>query len=473
MNTFNTRIISFCFLLIITSSCSFTGQTSIEKEYFCRGCNVIMIGVDTFRTDHMHAAGYERETTPGLDAIAKQGILFTEAIAPSSWTVPSFMSIMTGVDPSVHGVVNKYTVFNNSKQILSDLRKISPQIETLAEAFKKAGYATGGFTGDAGVSGKFGYDHGFDVYTDEQVFGGFENSEGHALAWLDKLPTEKKFFMFLHGYDLHGQFALSKGYRSIYASKTYQGLFKGTSLEEAKLREDQLIAPLTLSKEDAEFWVDWYDSKLHDADARLTVFIKELEHRGLLGPKTILVVVSDHGEEFYEHRGFDHGQSLYDELIHVPIIFKLPGLVGGQKVNAQVSTIDIAPTLLKILDIAPSEAMAKQFLGRKNLMSYFFNPDTSGYDVFSETDYRNFTHKRSVRTADGWKFIHSLKNGEVDELYHLASDPKELINLTKDNPTKTTELKVKLEAHIKNDLHANPNIILPVGCLPVYKGECE
>ncbi len=447
------------------------GMSSAKKGVSCTDCNVIVIGVDTLRADHLSALGYERNTTPTLDALAKEGTIFSQSISDASWTVPAFMSVMTGTYPSVHGVINKFKVFTSQAKKLSNLKDSAPNIETLAQQFKNAGYATGGFTGDAGVSAKFGYGIGFDKYTDEVAFGGLQNSDRHAMEWLDTLPKNQKFFMFFHGYDLHGQFAGSgKDYKGIFTPTNYTGPYKGTMQEEAKLREDQLVFPLHLTKEDAAFWTAWYDSKLHDADARLAGFLAQLKDRGLLD-KTIIVVVSDHGEEFYEHKGFDHGQSLYDELIHVPLIFKIPGVAGGNVVKGQVSTMDMGPALLKLVGITPSAAYEKQTLGRPNLVDYIKNPTMPGYDVYAETDYRDFTHIRSIRTADGWKYIRTLQDGK-EELYDLNTDPKELVNLAELNPAKKAELRAKLDAHITNDLKADPNAKPAVGCLPVYDGEC-
>jgi arylsulfatase A-like enzyme len=443
-----------------------------NKGLSCKDCNVIVIGVDTLRADHLSSLGYERKTTPVLDKLASEGTIFQQSISAAPWTVPGFMAIMTGTYPSVHGVINKFKVFTKETKKLSNLKEISPNIETLAEQFKKAGYATGGFTGDAGVSAKFGYNQGFDAYTDEVTFGGLENSNQHAMKWLDGLPKNQKFFMFFHGYDLHGQFAgIGKDYKGTFAPTNYTGPFKGTMEEEAKLREDQLVAPLAMTKEDAAFWTAWYDSKIHDADARLQGFLDELKARDLLD-KTVIVVVSDHGEEFYEHKGFDHGHALYDELVHVPLIFKIPGVKGGSVVKGQVSMMDTGAAILKIAGITPSTQFSQQTAGRPSLLDYIADPLKPGYDVFTETDYRDFTHIRSIRTADGWKYIRTLQTGK-EELYDLNTDPKELTNLAESNTAKKTELRAKLDTHIVNDLKADPLAKPAIGCLPVYNGECE
>lgn len=449
-----------------------TSNPIATAQLQCPNCNVIIIGVDTLRADHVHAFGYPLETTPNIDALASKGYSFTDAISASNWTVPSFMSIMTGVYPSVHKVVNKYVEYDPKdpkKQILSNLGQLSPQIQTLAQAMKGAGYATGGFTGDAGVSGSFGYKQGFDVYTDEKTFGGLQNSEGHALTWLDSLGKGQKFFMFFHGYDLHGQFNLATSSR-VFVPQNYKGSYTGSPAEEAKLREAQLAGPISLTTADAAFWTGLYDSKIHEADAQVGDFIAQLKTRGLLG-NTIIVVVADHGEEFYEHGGIDHGQSLYDELVHVPLIIDVPNAAGGKMIPAQISTMDVGPTLFGILGISADKTFADQQLG-KNLLPYMAGQESTGRDVFIETDYRDFTHQRAVRTADGWKYIITLESGK-EQLYDLNTDPAEKNNLITANAQKASTLKQELEAHVKTDLGSTLAAPASTGCLPVYKGECQ
>ncbi len=455
------------FGIIAVAVLSFTKPPS-HASISCRGCNVIVIGVDTLRADHTGSLNYWRDTTPAIDALAKKGYVFTNAISPASWTVPAFMAVFTGRYPSETGVVNKFTLFTKKEQKLTNLKELSPGTKTLAEWLRAAGYATGGFTGDAGVSGKFGYSQGFDTYTDETTFGGLENSEAHALAWLDSVG-DKKFFMFFHGYDLHGQFAIPQGYASRYASPEYRGPYAGTAKEEEKLREDQLAGPLAHTDADTEFWNAWYDGKLRDADERLQGFIDELGARGLL-ENTVIVLLSDHGEEFFDHGGFDHGLTLYDELIHVPFLVVVPGTPGGERIASQVSTIDLAPTLFDILGMSEARKDAEQ-LGRRSLVPYLKNPLTPGYDVFSETDYRDFTHKRSVRSSDGWKFIRTLETGK-EELYDLGVDPGEKRNVIEVNEKKAEELRSELRIHMSETLGVNPDAPVSHGCLPVYSGEC-
>jgi len=461
------RIVLLVIVLLLAAGAGI--YTLWPARLHCPECNVLIIGIDTLRADRLHAFGYSRETTPTLDALAANGVSFTNAISASSWTVPSFMSIMTGVYPSVHEVTNKFSVFTATEQKFSGLSELAPDITTLAEVLKRSGYATGGFAAAPDVSAKFGYGKGFDEFVQSGLFGKMASSSGPAFAWLDSLPKRQKFFMFFHGYDAHGYTELSQDER-VFVPSGYDGLYTGSRREATALRQEQLTQPLTLTPEDVAFWNGLYDSKIRKADAEVAALLDELRKRGVLD-NTLVIVLSDHGEEFYEHGGTDHGLTLYDELIRVPLIINIPRGTRGLKIPAQVSTMDVAPTIFDILDITPGETFSRQQQG-KSLLPYFAGTADAGRDVFVETDYRDFTHKRGIRTADGWKLIVTMETG-TEELYNLTNDPKEATDLARKLPQKTAELRGKLDAHLRDDLSADLSKTYTTGCLPVYKGECE
>lgn len=436
----------------------------------CEDCNVIVIGFDALQAAHVHSLGNARETTPTLDALAARGFSFTNALAPASWTVPSFMSILTGTYPSVHKVTNKFTVFTQSEKHITNLKELSPNILTLAEYLKAHGYATAGFTGDAGVSGKFGYAQGFDTYLDDVAFGSMSHSDQFAVPWLDK-NKGKKFFMFFHGYDAHGQFALTDPYHSRYEPRGYAGPYTGTAKEQAALREQGLAAGrIDLSPADVEFWRAWYDGKIRDADERLGVFLAELDQRHLLD-KTIIIVVADHGTEFYEHGRFDHGHTLYDELVHVPFIIVPPHATSGTRIASQVTTLDMVPTVLSLLGLENTDTFHRQQRGT-SLVPTMRGLDARGENVFMETDYRNYVHLRAVQTADHWKYILSLTT-KKEELYDLTNDPGEKKNLAATETAKKETLRHILLAHMRDDLNETVDDTFATACLPVYDGQCK
>ncbi len=410
------------------------------------GYNILLVSFDALQASHTGALGYFRNTTPTMDWFAKNGFLFTQAISQSSWTVPSTMSWFTSLYPSEHRVVNKYSTYTQSEKVFSNLQQLSPDVVTLTQILKDNGYTNGAFTGDAGVSAKFGYKEGFVTYVDDQKFAGFDHSIPPAIAWLRE-NKDKKFFVFLHGYDSHGQFDPPSGYTKKFLNFEYKGPLKGGKEEQAKFREEGLEKGfIELTDEDVRFWRALYDEKIYDADQRFSTFVEELKKLGLLD-KTIIILTSDHGTEFYEHKRFDHGFSLYDELIHVPLVIYLPGIKGGKIIKEQVRSIDLMPTILNLLKIEIEDKVKNQMRG-KSLVP-LLKGEHMGLDAFSETDYRLYTHKRAIRAADGWKFIYTLENNKK-ELYNLNRDPGEKNNLVDVEKRKAYELEQQLFAWLKS-----------------------
>jgi len=433
--------------------------------------NVVFVSFDALQAAHVGALGYPRNITPTIDAMASKGFSFTQNISVASWTVPASMTWFTGVYPSEHRLTNKFSVFNPpDNNVLSNLKKLSPGLVTLAEVLKQNGYATGGLTGNAGVSGGFGYNQGFDEYFFEKgKFGSMGVSIPKGLEWLQK-NKDSKFFMFLHGYDMHGQNIPAEGFDYRFVEKGYDKKFTGSAQEQEALREEGLEkGAVALRDEDVRFWRAIYDEKIQRTDARFKKFLEEYEKMGLMD-KTIFVLTSDHGTEFHEHKRFDHGFSLYDELIHVPLIINLPGQKHGSFCSDQVSSIDVMPTVLDLLDVKMPEKAKSQMRGVSLVAGLQGRPVAK--DVFFETDYRQYTYKRGIQTKDGWKLIYTLEN-KKRELYNLKQDPGETRNLVEQEPRRAYELEQRIFAHFKSighDLDAKRWI---PGLNPVYDSQAK
>lgn len=433
--------------------------------------NVIFVSFDALQAAHVGSLGYSRNVTPTIDSLAKKGFNFTNNISVASWTVPASMTWFTGVYPSEHRLTNKFAVFNPpSNNVLSNLKKLSPELVTLAEVLKQNGYATGGFTGNAGVGGFFGYDQGFDTYFFEKgKFGSMGVSIPKALDWL-KENKGKKFFMFLHGYDCHGQNVPAEGFDYRFVEKGYDKKFTGSPKEQEALREEGLEkGTVAVRDEDVKFWRAIYDEKIQRTDARFKKFLEEYDKMGLTD-KTIFVLTSDHGTEFFEHKRMDHGFSLYDELIHVPLVITLPKQKKGQVITDQVSSIDVMPTILDLLDVKMPEKTKKQLRGASLVPA--MKGKSVAKDAFFETDYRQYTYKRGIQTKDGWKFIYTLENKQR-ELYNIKKDPKETKNLVEQEPRIAYELEQKVFAHFKSIGHdLNAKQWIP-GLNPVYDSQAK
>lgn len=464
----NKKISFIAVVLVAIAGLSIWYLNNRTPKPVCNDCNVIVVAYDAVQAAHVSGLGYERQTTPTLDKLASGGFSFTNAFDAASWTVPSYMSVFTGLYPTEHKAVNKFTVFNKDQKVIANLEKLSPNVETLAQVFKANGYITGGFTGDAGVHSQFGYGKGFDIYKNNETFGSIATSSAEAISWL-KENKDKKFFMFLHGYDAHGQFKVADNYKGIFANPAYKGPYKGTPQEQSALREKGIAdGKLTMTQADIDFWRAWYDSKIRDEDDRFADFMTQLNQMDLT-KKTIIIAISDHGTEVMEHSRFDHGHTLYDELVHVPMIFSIPGLKGGAKIDGQVSLMDIAPTLINILGLKVDKQYNSQIRG-VSLLPYIKGEPAKGHDVFIETDYRDYTHKRAIRTVDGWKLILTMETGQK-ELFNLKDDPHELKNVADANPKIVFDLTEKINKHIE-EMGDNPFKKWEVGCLPVYNDQC-
>jgi arylsulfatase A-like enzyme len=433
--------------------------------------NVVFVSFDALQAAHVGSLGYSRNITPTIDAIAQDGFRFTNNISTASWTVPASMTWFTGVYPSEHKLTNKFAVFNPpNNNVLSNLKKLSPNLVTLAEILKQNGYATGGFTGNAGVNGFFGYDQGFDTYFYEKgKFGSMGVSIPKALDWL-KQNGNKKFFMFLHGYDIHGQGIPEGGFDYRFVDKEYDRKFTGSAAEQEALREEGLEkGAVSLREEDVKFWRAIYDEKIQRTDAKFKKFLEEFTKLGLMD-KTIFVLTSDHGTEFYEHKRFDHGFTLYDELIHVPLVIKLPKRKDGRIIRDQVSSIDVMPTILDLLDVKPTNNVKKQLRGSSLVPALLGK--TVAKDVFSETDYRLYTYKRAIQTVEGWKLIFTMEN-KNRELYNLKNDPGEKNNLIDREPKLAYELEQRLFAHFKSIGHDLNARTWETGLNPVYDSQAK
>jgi arylsulfatase A-like enzyme len=181
-------------------------------------------------------------------------------------------------------------------------------------------------------------------------------------------------------------------------------------------------------------------------------------------------LTSDHGTEFHEHKRFDHGFSLYDELIHVPLIIKLPKQKAGKVIKDQVSSIDVMPTILDLLDVKMPEKAKNQLRGT-SLVSGLKGKEVAK-DVFFETDYRQYTYKRGIQTKDGWKLIYTLEN-KNRELYNLKKDPEETKNLVEQEPRRAYELEQMVFAHFKSIGHDLATKQWIPGLNPVYDSQAK
>ncbi len=300
--------------------------------------NLLLISLDTLRADHLSAYGYNRETSPKLDAFAKQAFLFEECIAPSSWTLPSHATMLTGLPPAVHGAY----VFTKPR--------VRHSLTTLSELARDAGYFTAAFTEGAYVGGQLGFNQGFDIYSNGLHSGALPHGTAqdtlqHGLDWMAQ-HQEQPFFMFLHTYEIHWPYI---------APDKYANKFTSHPIDPVQFTEDigkndfsgNGFMVMTTDPGKRQDVIDLYDGGISHVDAMLGEFFTRMDAMGLL-ENTIIVVTSDHGEGFWEHRVTSHGTVLYREMLHVPLIIRLPGKnPPSGRISHLVALADIFPTVLE------------------------------------------------------------------------------------------------------------------------------
>jgi choline-sulfatase len=377
--------------------------------------NVFLITIDTLRADHVHCYGDSDIQTPAIDALAKEGMRFTQAFTPSPITNSSHTSILTGLMPSSHGVTD-FAV------------PLASAHATWAELLKQKGYHTAAFIGAVILDSKSlspGLDRGFDYYdnfpehSDTKSRWGRVERRGmdvvsHAEKWLTAHPAGPRF-VWVHLYDPHDPYEPPLPY-----SQTYK---------------DRL-----------------YDGEIAYADSALGGFIAYLKTHAWY-ENSIVIVVGDHGEGLGEHGEETHGIFLYDATTHVPLIIKTTSHANaGKTIDAQVRTIDVLPTVLDLLKIEqPAE------LDGASLQEYFSGDENSDRVAFGETDYPlrfGWAPLRSVRTQ-GSKLI----DGPKPEFYDLKADPKELKNnysAQDENVQKLSAMLAPLKARMPTANTASP-----------------
>lgn len=400
--------------------------------------NIILISLDALRYDRTGFGGNPDGLTPNLDAFAQESIVFEKTVSAASWTLPSHMSVWTGRWPSVHGVTNKLRLLGRDQMAESTL---SPGIETYPNLLAQNGWTAAGFSGGAGMSGKYGFNRGFDTYVDDRPFAGFDYSSPQAVEWLRE-HRDERFFLVLHGYDSHGQYPLAT---SAIESIPYEGSLDGSIEENARIREGGLAAiedpgdasdmTAQIGLEDAAFLESIYDEKVKDADERLGSFLSQVRTMGLMDD-TVILVMSDHGDEFMEHGAFDHGHTLYEEQTHVVMMMRLPGYAREHRVEPVVRTIDLFPTLFDLLGLE----------GPVGVNGESLVPLLRGEDLeltaYGETDYRLYVHHRAIRDDD-YKLVLDLRDGET-ELYDLSADGAEQNDISSTEPRRTYEMEQAL-----------------------------
>jgi choline-sulfatase len=348
--------------------------------------NLLLVTLDTTRADRIHAYGFDDVETPSLDRLAREGVLFEQAVSPAPLTLPAHSSIFTGTFPPAHGVRDNGGFFLGDRQT------------TLAERLRSRGFATGGFVGAYVLDHKWGIAQGFQTYFDDFNLSTYQSRSlgsvdrpgnevaDRALTWLDAVGSTR-FFGWVHFYDAHSPYDPPEPFKSRYAGHPYVGE------------------------------IAFVDSQV----GRLLAYLDA--HR--LTDRTVVVVMGDHGESLGEHGEGTHGFFVYQATTHVPLLIRAPyDAMAGRRVADTVRSIDILPTALELLGVNTSEhlegtSVVPLMTGAKKAL---------GLAAYSEAIYPRFHF--------GWSDLRALTSGRYKfvaaprpELYDLQQDPGESHNL--------------------------------------------
>ncbi len=391
--------------------------------------NIVFISIDSLRADHLRCYGYSRPTSPSLDRIAREGALFESVIAESSWTLPTHISMLTGLSSYVHGVEQDQT-------------RLAARVPTLASRLREEGYRTKGIYSGPYLRPVFGFAEGFDEYEGvygmtalEEAIAELDSTESqNALREADALShrtvtspaiTEKAidfisrdrdapFFLFLHYFDVHYDYIPPEPLWREF-DPDYDGELSGDNF-----RKDPAIHP-DMSSEDLEHLIALYDAEILFTDQYIGQLLDALDRNGL-GERTLLVVTADHGEEFFEHGNKGHRFTLHDEVLKVPLLLRQPGRVpAGLRVREQVQHVDFMPTILSLLDITLETTVSG--MGVAHLL------DSSGGEAPRTAISRLVLPNDNVSVSARTKTYKYLVNQESDRrrevLYDLVRDPGE------------------------------------------------
>ncbi|MBN1268176.1 MAG: sulfatase [Kiritimatiellae bacterium] len=418
-------------VLAVCAGCARRSAVSAED------CNLIFISIDTLRADRLGCYGYERETSPNLDAFSERCIVFSRAYSHSPKTTCSHMTMFTALYPTVHDIH------------MFDLRRgavpyrLDEKIKTLAEHLAARGFYNAAFSGGGHVSAEYGFDRGFeDRYN-------IDDRWKRVAQWI-KEHHRRKFFLFLHTYAVHDPYLPPEPYYSMF-NPGYQGGIKP-------------VGALDWHHQSAVFWknVDedspedikqlnaLYDGAVRFMDEKMMKPLLDLLHARKLMDRTIIVFTSDHGEEFKEHGGFKH-ELVYEEILHVPLMIYLPPALAAEvnppkKIDTRVGLIDLMPTLLDLLGI-PYDEEEIQGMPLFDVATGAPAPERPHYAVRADAFIgppAQILYEALYAGDD--KLIRNRTGKKSEwELYNLARDPGEQENLAGDGQALFEEMRSAME----------------------------
>ncbi|MDP6538413.1 MAG: sulfatase [Planctomycetota bacterium] len=396
--------------------------------------NAVLIVIDTLRADRLHAYGNPAPVSPAMDELAARGVLFERAFANAPWTVPSTVSILTGMSPPEHGVG------------FADSFTVADSILTLAEAFQRAGFTTGAIACNPLIAPTRNFDQGFEHFSVHN-WSSAPKVAGEVGAWL-RANAHRRFFLYLHFVDPHFPYEPSpqvrerlvssppEGFISEELDRYLRGWYPGGGAAEEVVRAS------------AAHQLELYDAEIFEVDSVVGEVGAVLAELGL-AENTLVAVTSDHGEEFLEHGWAGHHNQLFDESTHVPLILAGPGVAEGERVAVGVENRRIAPTLLRLCGVEPTRNLRGPSLVEPDDLARLgtwpvFLTNTKGRWADLET--RSLRELGQVHSVihEGWRLIWSPGGGEEGELvalFDLQRDPGSLRDVAAEHPERVAALR--------------------------------
>ncbi|MCZ6784881.1 MAG: sulfatase [Proteobacteria bacterium] len=395
---------------------------------------IVLVVVDTLRADHLGSYGYERDTSPSLDAWSASGRLYERALATSPWTLPSMASLFTGQIPARHAAGEVVREEGASNVLMLDA-----SVPTLAEILSEHGFVTGAIVNNVFLAPQFGLHRGFAdydfVWQSEETMRRADQVVRLALRWID-LHERERFFLVVHLMDPHMNYDAPEAFRGRFTQAGTSDKLDYPVHQLWPIRTGRLV----LDDSDRAFVAAAYDEEIAFVDQELEHLRTGLEARGILR-RGLVVLTSDHGEELFDHGGFEHGHALWQEIVHVPLLVWGAGVRPGRE-PAPVSLIDVTPTLLDAAGIAVPDGIEGTSLW----------PNLTGGDALPErmlsVDSPLWGPRRTAAIRWPHKFERVPELGR-QRLVDLAADPGERENLGPKRPRIRERMRAELEAHLR------------------------
>lgn len=393
--------------------------------------NIVLYLIDTLRADHTPMYGYERNTMPRLGAMAERSVVFDRAYSTAARTRPATASVLTGLYPSRHHArLGRGIAFDE---------------ETLAEKLRDAGWSTWAYVANGNVFAPgFAFEQGFDVFqtvrgTRRDNHAYTEEINERMLPMLRTHAADEPFFLYVHAIDPHSPYDPPPAFAGTYRDPAYEGVVT------AQNTRSRLLRKLDLGEQDIAHVRDLYDEDILYQDAMFGELLDTLEEAGVLD-RTLIVVVSDHGDEFQEHGGWEHGNRLFEEQIRVPFLVQVPGADDGRRIEAPVSLADVTPTVLGLYGLAAPAA--SQGRDRSGLVQGS-TLDTPREAIYAE-EITNMPGGDVRTLIDGpWKLIRrstTLRDDDQTEyqLFELGADPGEQSEIGAAQRERVTRMRAEL-----------------------------